>query len=382
MANVTPSGVGAVVPAPANTQTTGQKGTVPFRYATTRRTARSIVDGFVMAAVAQPDVQVLNGTGYLEFVDIDCSVVCAGNAAAVTYGPDDIWGILSNITLQADGPQLFNLSGYGLHLLNLYGGFGLPLFEQSLDPLVYYRSTAIGDGGSFRAKYRLPLAINARSLIGIQGNQDRATRFELHTDVNPSATVYGVLPTAPGNLTITRQLGYCTLPYSQNANNMAQQTQPPYFGVIHYANQVRNQTAPVTASPIDHFFTGLGNTDRVIILLFTDALGNHTDAMIPTTLNWRIGPDVYYDESGDERRAIMADRYAFDAPPGVLVYDFLKDFVQRAGYEVGADWLNTKALTEMQVTCNYPAFANSPGRLDVITDSLSIPAGMPLQQYT
>jgi hypothetical protein len=335
-----------------------------------------------MGGVAQPDVQVLNGTGYLEYVDLDASVVCAGNAAAVTYGPDDIWGIFSNVTLQADGPQLFNMSGYGLHLLNLYGGFGLPRFEQSLDPLVYYRSTAVGDGGSFRAKLRIPLAINARSLIGIQGNQDRATRFELHTDINPDSTVYGTLPTAPGALTITRTLGYCTLPYSANANNIPQQTQPDFFGVIHYGNMVRNQTAPATASPIDHYFTGLGNTDRVIILLFTDSLGAHTDAMIPTSLTWRIGPDVYFDETGDERRAIMYKRYGFDAPPGVLVYDFMEDFTAQSGFEAGADWLNTKGLTEMQVTCNYPAFANSPGRLDVITDSLSIPSGMPLQQYT
>lgn len=357
-------------------------GLVPWRKATLRKIEESAQDSFTMSGSQQLQNRVLEGTGFLAGVDLHFNAVTAGNALAVAYQPDAPWCALQNVVFKDVGPDTINLSGYALFLANLYGGYGLDVPMASTDPLLYALTDGAGaTGGSFNFHLRVPLAINSRSLIGVMGNQDRAVKYELRTDIAPDTAVYSVLPTNPATVTLSRYLDFCTVPAPMNSYRQPQEQLPPHYGVIHMLNELRSEADPVSGSTVNHFLRSIGNTIRTIILVFRDGTGARTDAMLPTRISFKVGNDTLFSETAAHRRRVMYDQFGFDAPAGVLVYSFCGDFGQNAGYELGDDWLDTRNVANAQFVCSYPTFANSPGNLSVITDSLVVPDGLDLAQY-
>lgn len=149
---------------------------IPFRRATTGRTDKiQVISGTVSAAIQRFD-QSIDGSGYLAAVDLDVSVLTSGNAATVAYNEDAPYNFLNSVVLRDVNGELINLTGYHLHLLNLYAGYTPTLSrESSTDTNVYQKVTGSGgNGGSFRFHLYAPTALNHRTLIGLVGNQDRA----------------------------------------------------------------------------------------------------------------------------------------------------------------------------------------------------------------
>ena len=71
----------------------------------------------------------------------------------------------------------------------------------------------------------------------------------------------------------------------------------------------------------------------------------------------------------------MWDRYGFDAPAGVYVYEWITDVVKYAGDEMGEDYQYTNGLVNAQFVITYPATFNATlSSLTIITDDLVIPA--------
>lgn len=368
---------------------------VPFRKATTRKLERGLQDVLNMTALPQALSRTLEGTGYLESVDIEVQGVEAGNAAAVAYvgaaATDAPWSALQDIALRAVGPDLFTLSGYDLYLLNEYGGFGLNTGRGlsvywTADPMIHLGT--IGGGGtagSMRFTLRLPCAINARNLLGLLGNQSSGTKYQLSTTLAPNTAVFAVQPTNPVQFTITRYYNYASVPPAIDAKGQPQQQVPPGYGVLHMANSLRSETAVLSATRVQHYMRSLGNTDRLFILVFRLANGLRSDLPLFTAasqqsaqISFRVGDDVIISETAAHRRRLMFDRYHHDAPPGVLVYDWISDFVNAPGFELGDDWLNTDNVPNAQFEIDYPTFAGGPGTLQIITDKLVVPAGLDL----
>lgn len=373
-----PTGAPGVMPALPTTQPP-TRGVVPWRLATTRKVQLAVQDSQNLTTSPVAMSRVLEGTGFLASVDIDVQAVAAGNAAAVAYAQDAPWNVLSNVVFKDIGPDLINCTGYGLFLANLYGGYGYRTPTASTDTAVYQAVTgAVATGGSFRAVLKVPIAINPRNMIGILGNQDRAVKYELRTDIAPSGSVYTVAPTALPALTVNRFLNFCTVPAGQNDSGQPQEQIPPAYGVIHTLTELTSESNPVSAGISNHFLRSIGNTIRTVILVLRDSTGARVDTMLPSRITLRVGDDTIFSETGAHRRQTMYDRYGFDAPPGVLVYDFTQDFGRESGFELGDDWLATRNIANAQFECTYPTFANSPGTLKIITDSIVIPAGMDL----
>jgi hypothetical protein len=250
----------------------------------------------------------------------------------------------------------------------------------SLDTNVYQLLAGIGGGvgGSFRAPLKLPVAINPRSLIGLLGNQDRAVKYELRTDLAPDTSIYTVNPTALPTVQVNVHLHNATVPAPVDENRRPQEPMPAHYGVIHTLNELQSEASPVASSTINHFLRGLGNTVRYIILVFRDPTGARNDAILPTKIALKIGSDTVFSESSAHRRQIMRDQYGFDAPAGVLVYTFAHDFGPFVGYEMGDDWINTRDISNAQFECSYGAFGAGNGSLKVIVDQLMIPDRMDL----
>src|ERR1035437_190243 len=356
------------------------QGGIPFRRATTGRTDKlQVISGTVSAAIQRFD-QSIDGSGYLAAVDIDVSVVCGGNSAAVAYNEDGPYNFLNSVVLRDVNGELINLTGYHLHLLNLYAGHTPTLSrESSLDTNVYLKTSSTGaTGGSFRFHLYAPTAINHRTLIGLVGNQDRAQRYSLRTDLDTTATVYSTAPTAAGTYTVTKIYENYSVPAAVNQFGIPQQQFPDAFGALHFLTQTVSESAPVGGSTINHYLKRVGNTVRLLVLVFrSNSLRATAETYLPTGIQLKIGDTTIFNESAAYRRRVMFDRYGFDAPAGVLVYDFITDITNIAGAEFGDDWIWTQSVVNMQFLISYPSgFGSTANSLTFLTSDLIIPANV------
>ena len=352
-------------------------GTIPFRRATTGRVSQLPATGPVAMTANQQQVNVIvDGSGYINGDDIHVQAVTAANDANVVFNEDAPWNALATTNFGDVNGTLIDLDGYSLMLANKYGGWTNRDRQLSADTNVYQLQPGNGvAGGSFRFHLFAPIALSRRSLIGLIANQDRAQKYTLRDDINTGAAVYGTAPTALPNVTIRRHYDNYSVPAPQNSNNAAQQQKPPKFGVLHYLTQSVNPTAPAAGTQ-NHYLPRLGNTLRLIILVIRSNSSRLTaEATPPLQIQFLLGDTPIFIENPAYRRTLMFDRYGFDAPAGVYVYDFITDVVKVAGDEMGEDYAFTNGLVNAQFAITYPAgFNGAAASLTVITDDLVIPA--------
>jgi len=357
-------------------------GMVPFRRATTFRTSMLPATGPVIQTAAQQQVQVvLDGSGYIYEVDLWITAVQVGvNAAAVAYLEDAPYSVLANVVLGDVNGDLVNLGGFNLYLINLYCGYTNNLQNLSLDPLIWnIVAGAVALGGNYAFHIKVPVGLNRRSLLGIVANQDRAQKYSLRSDLAAGAAVYGVPPTQLPFITINRTYENYAVPAGQNAAGASQQQQPNKLGVLHFLTQSVNPTVPAPGQ-VNHYLPRLGNTIRTIILVLRSngtRAAAEVAAALPTQISFLLGDTPIFTETPAFRRALMWDRYGFDAPAGVYVYDWITDVVKVAGDEMGDDYAFTNGLVNAQFAITYPAaFGVVANTLTVITDDLQIPGNV------
>lgn len=370
---------------------------IPFRRATTFRTQQIDTTSGISVTAAQQNIEItVQGSGYVYGIDIEVDVLTAANAAAVAYQEDAPWAALASVVFRDVQGELVNLDGFSLRLANLYCGYRTNREDSastatvaaaaagsqgSLDTGVYKQiGTAVATGGSFHFHLWVPVATNMRDTIGLLGNQDRAMRYQLRSDFAPSGSLYTVAPTAAGAITIRRTYHSFAVPGAANANGARQQQVPDKFGVLHYTTKNRNVAAPAGGSTINHPLARLGNTIRVLILVLRSNGSRATaETNKPTLITFKLGDVPIFSETPDHRRALMYQRFGFDAPNGVYVYDAISDFVLAAAAEMGEDYWWTNGLVNAQFEIAYPSgFGSTNNSLDIITDDLQVPTGLDL----
>ena len=369
---------------------------LPFRRAVGPiRTKVSVQDTGTVATGETPITDVLPGTGYMVWLDQTVTLTATGNAStqSVALAEDAPWCALSSNVMDDGAAPFVNLPGFDLALMNLYGGFGLKDWRQSADTNVYnpiLTGTGTGAGtGSFTL--RMPFAINDRDLIGLLGNQDRQTKYNLRSNIAASASIYTTAPTNAPTYTIARAYGYVPVPGALSADRRPQEVVPPHYGVIHYLNSVQSDSAPVPSSTVNHYLHNLNNALRVIGLVFRAGTGttprNTAETNLPTKITMYAGSDPVFVESAAERRWIMFHRYQYDVAPttptqghfkGCLIYDAIRDFGVVAGYELGDEYIYLGDLSEAQFEMTYPSGFTAGGTLRFVTSTLAIPPGMDL----
>jgi hypothetical protein len=356
-------------------------GVIPFRRASTFRTSLLEQTTQAMTAGEAPIQVQVEGSGYVYAVDLEIDLEADNSGPAVVAWHEDApWNALSSIVYQDVNGELWNLPGISTRFLNLYGGWALADDIASTDEFVFEQvSGAVARGGSAHAHLYVPIGLNHRTLMGIVGNQDKAQKYALRSNINASGQVYTTAPTVLPDVTINRTYLNYAVPGGVNADGVQQQRQPDTFGVLHFGTQTVSPTVPTTGTR-NHFLPRIGNTLRTIILVFRDGNGAaaraDAEANMPTLLKFMLGDTPIFAETVGARRKIMRDRYGFDAPNGVLVYDWITDLTQRAGAELGDDYLWTQGLNNAQFEITYPAGFAANSSLTIITDDLIVPAGM------
>jgi hypothetical protein len=376
-AGAPPGAVGAPAILGQSTDLQSQGG-IPFRRATTPRTDKlQVISGINVTAAIQRFDQSVDGSGYLAAIDIDVSVLTATNAATVAYTEDAPYNFLNSVVLRDVNGELINITGYHLYLANLYFGYTPTLSRiSSLDANVYSLVTGAGaTGGTFRFHLYAPTIINRRNLLGLVGNQDRAQRYSLRTDLDTTTTLYSTPPTNPGAITVTKIYENYAVPPAVNQFNVPQQQFPDAFGALHFITQTVSESVPVGGSTINHYVKRVGNTIRAIILVFrANGLRATAETNLPLGIQMKIGDTTIFNESVAYRRRIMFDRYGFDAPAGIVVYDWITDVMMRAGSEFGDDWIWSQSVVNFQFLISYPAgYGSTNNTLTFLTSDLIIP---------
>jgi hypothetical protein len=374
----------ADVAGPAVAQTTGNRpksgqGMIPFRRATTRRNTISVqTNGVTLSTVGQNIQVTVEGTGYMTGIRLIATGTTAGNSADVAYREDAPFSLFSSIVLSDTSGEEINVTGYDLFIANLYGGwtgYGTNPTGSS-DTNIYQAVTGTGaTGGSFRFPLLVPCAINARNFLGLLGNQDRALKYQLRDDVSTLTAVYSTAPTNAPTIVIDRYYESVTVPGQTNTQGIPQEIYPPKFGVQHFLTRSVSPSAPQGGSTVNHFLARLGNTIRWMALIFrSNGLRSSAETYMPTRITFLIADTTIFTEDTKDRRVIMRERYGFDAPNGVLVYDFISDILMEAANEFGMDYLWTAGLVNAQFQIDYPSgFGSTNNSLVILTDDLIVP---------
>lgn len=397
MAKNTLSQVGgpAVAPPGANR---GEK-SIPFRRATTFRTTKVTSSAYTNVATPTNSFDVIiEGSGFIYALDLQLQVTTAANAAAVAYFEDAPWSSFTAVVFRDVNGELVNLPGFSLHVANIYGGwerastwdnFTLPpvtASAQATDPQVAQLvSGSGGTGGSYNAHIYVPVALNRRSLWGLLGNQDRAQKYSLRTDLGSAAAaatgpIYTTAPTTQGTGLLTRMYENYAVPAPSDANGHQQQQIPDKFGIVNFLTQSVNPTVPSGGATINHFLPRLGNTIRFMsLVLRSNGLRLTAETNIPTQIQFNLGDTPIFVETPSYRRRLMFERYGDDAPQGVFTYDAITDFAGQAAYELGDDYFWTSGLVNAQFAITYPAgFGSTNNSLTVITGDMLVPQNIDL----
>lgn len=389
----------AIAPPGANRQ----QNTVPFRRATTGRTTQlqSSAGTNVGTPVNSFDVT-LEGSGFMYGIDLDLAVTCAANAAAVAYFEDAPWSTFTSVVLRDVNGELINLPGFSLRVANVYGNFTSdfswmnyttpPVAATSVrtpDNSVAYLSAAVGpgDGGSYRMHVKVPVALNRRSLWGLLGNQDRAQKYSMRTDMGSAAAaatgpIYTTAPTTQGTYNLVRTYENYAVPGPTDANGNKQNQLPEKHGIVNFLTQSVNPSIPSAGATVNHYLPRLGNTIRLIALVYR---GNNTgtgravaEGLQPTRIQFNLGDTPIFVETPAYRRNEMEIRYRQPAFQGVYAYDWMNDFTEVSGAELGDDYLWTSGLVNAQFAISYPAGVAATASLTVITGDSLVPPNVDL----
>lgn len=383
----TPAAAPPLMP-PAATTTQPQSGTVPFRQASIQKSLILQTTTPVMLTTSvQQGPYTVNGEGYIEELNIRLSAATAGNASnnIVAFTEDGRKASLFNVIFRGPGGDFVNVDGPTLGWYNDYDGKTMDPSQSSADvALTQAVASSAATGGSFVAWYRVPMAIGFRNLVGLLGNQDRTAKYNERRDLNASAQVYSTAPSTLPTVNITDYYTERVVPAAADNFGEAQQQLPASYGIIHYLMS-EVAAVPPTTGKIFHYMTGLGNTWRRLILIFRQGTaGSQTRSafealanvnVTPMAIAIKLGDNTLYDEDYAYRRYIMYRRYGWDAPNGVLVYDWAADFGVHSGEELGDDFLNTQNVTNLVVIPTYPANTTATGNsLTVLKDTLYVPS--------
>lgn len=360
-----------------------EQGMIPFRRATQEKV--EILDALTAAAITaglQRQKSTIAGNGFMYGLVLDAQAVTAANVAAVTFTEDAPWNVFDSIILSDVAGELVNCGGFDLFIANLAGKQYAVDYADLSAELFTLTPGGGATGGSFSAMLRVPTGLNRRSLTGMVGNQDRATKYDLRSDIAASATIYTTAPTnlpgtVGGTFAVDRYYESYTVPAGEvtiNGRRQQQEQLPPDYGRLHFITAADFEAAPAPGTRT-HFLRRIGNTIRFIALVFRAGAGATPRALaqanVPTSIDFKIGDDTIFHETWRYRRWLMGERYGQNRfPNGVLVYDMMHDLLAGSGSEVGDDYLYTQGLNNGQFRIAYPAGFTAGGSLHAITDDL------------
>ncbi|MDE2040616.1 MAG: hypothetical protein KGJ45_11470 [Elusimicrobia bacterium] len=372
------------VPTQGNSQAGGK--VIPFALATYERSQKQGQISVALAsAQSAPQKFTVKGTGFMAALALHVYADASGNAStnSVAFAEDAPWNVFPQVTLEDSNGQILNLDGFSLYEANLIDKHYINRFLDQAASFIQTTGTG-GTAGTFEFWIWIPIMLNHRDLSALLGNQDRAQEYTLTLVINSSSNIYGTAPTSLPTVKVDIYYENFALPPASSASGAKQAQLPPSYGLLHFLTTQVSDVAPGPGTQ-NHYLKRLGNTIRAVGLTFrqgsgstprsaangdltgVNAAGNNAAVQLV------MGDNTQYNEDYDYRRAKMYQRYGFDFPNGILVYEQMHDFQVGVGNELGTQYWRTKNLgTTAQFQITYPSAyaANASNSLTFLTDDL------------
>lgn len=373
------------MPPPAVEAQPGSRMAIPFRQATTERTSQITSETAVtLTAGTQLFDRTVDGSGFIYGVVLRAFANAAGNAALVTFTEDAPFNIYDNVTLHDVNGDIVNVNGFGLQVAQLmlhdYAWRG-----PQANPFTGNFNVVPGAGataGTFAVTNRVPVALNRRELVGLLGNQDRSQVYFIRTVLSAIATIYGTSPTSVPTVTVDKHVESYSmpLPNAPVPGNAPQVQLPPLYGTIPLITRTISEAPPAGGSTVNHYVRRVGNTIRGIALV---GRVNGSRAAFQAAggflnVNLKVGDETIFSELGTYRSFQNFEKYGDQMPDGVLIYDWMHDFWPGAGAELGADWIYSQIVQNMQFQNSYEAAVGSTNNsLELITADMVLRSPTP-----
>lgn len=343
----------------------------------------------------------IQGDGYA--YDIALVVQAYGGTGATTNAiasEDFPYNTFDSIGLRDPGADIVSaMPGMSLHVFNLMQG-NYRNFTVNQAPALSEMGEQLGGpsttgqngsslfkpadlNGNFFFVEHLPIGLNLRTLTGILGNQDRAYILTVNCSIAAQNVIFSTAPaggTFP-SIAVTPNYRSFTVPDAQSGG-VAQQRRPDNYGVIHLGTSATNAAAPSASGQISHYLVNLGPTFRSLAWIFRSASSStatptraNVELQTPTALQLFWGSTGAYVESWQLRRTLMYERLGYQAPAGVLIFDYMSDASPAMGFETGASYINTQNLVNSRLLATYPSTGWAAGStLTQVVDSLDYTA--------
>ena len=375
-------------------QTVGGAGPIPFQAAS----HEVIFDAFTADSwtPGAATVNIFNGSlgqvrpyGYLANVWLKITT-SGGTAGSGVLAADAPWNAVQWFRfLDPNGHAILDTDGYGLYLLNKYGG------RYYLgDPVKLPNANATGVV-TWRYSLLVPLQINPELGIGVLPNMDSSGPYRLQAVGNTQAAIYSTVTGLTSPLvSVTVGGEFMSLPDPTSRVNGAPQAQAPRgldrgFAIVgEYTKQVYAIQSGGGVQTVR--LTRVGNIIRQLFLVARTSAGARADWATTNVLAagslitfafdtvplWNADPQHVLEQMARRRSGSIT------LDTGVLVIDFAAPAelaLGSLGEDAGFDqMIQTAQSTALELTFNWSATVGG-GNLEVYTQDVTITslAGQP-----
>lgn len=332
--------------------------------------------GIVLGASTQNvDITLQATGGWMRKVTLMVECTTAANAAAVTFAADGPWNVLQNVIFRdAAQNNILQLTGYELHLANLFGAYTSYPGYNSARSYSAVAGVGAGLGGSFRFFVDIPMEF-AREALGCLANQDASSRYQISLSINQNSAIYGTPPTSPGTLKITPIISYYQRPPQIDAHGRACDDKPRWGGAMQYWRTiVTNLVAGdnVIIHPLS------GRYLRNVWLVTTTAGDARDDTVMPVNFQVELDNTTLQIEPRVYRDNFIYRSFGVDAPTGV--YLLHTGTLDPDGVPIG-EWGDQYLETTLASALTIRATTGAAGKGRLVLNEIMPPAGQDIFRY-
>lgn len=309
--------------------------------------------------------------GYLRGVQLNIAAD-GGSGTGASFQPDAPYNVIQNLMFTDPfGQPIINLDGYGLHLVNLYGGqVGMLGFGNVPSALPSW--TALSADGEFEFKMWVPFELDSGG-YGSLATMNAASQPQMQIQWNPKSSVYATDPSATvPTLNCYADENFWGAPVDfpeiapPDVGSSGQWSRARVQGLVSSANYQRLQLPRV------------GTFIHTLILVLRDSTGARIDQWPTSDLQLWVDGVPLLQERLKERYDLMYTQSGVTRPTGVLVYSF-RDSVQSAisTADTYDNLLTTTPATQLEIGGTFGTISNAPAYIEVYTGELYPVGGIP-----
>lgn len=309
--------------------------------------------------------------GYLQRLNFNI-IATGGSGTGASFTADAPYNTIQMLQFRDPyGQPIYQIDGYGLFLVNLYGGQSGMLGFGNV-PASLPSWTALAADGTFQLKLEVPFQMDSSGYCSL-ATMNASSQPQLQVQFNIASVVYATEPSATTPTLTT----YVNEPF-WGAPVDHPDVAPPDIGSSSQYSLAQAQSTVASASYQRITLPRVGTWIHTLILVLRDSTGARIDKWPTDDLTLWVDGVPILQERFKEREDLMYRMFGVTRPTGVLVYSF-RDSVQTAVSTADTydSLLPTTPATLLQIAGTFQSISNAPATITVYTGELYPVGGIP-----